>query len=83
MALNPTHEVYFIAWAFDMSGRPVNFYPGKDFEPSDMLIPIKAGKVREFVGEGINIFPSQQVTGGIVVRIQLWESAKKYGNWEK
>jgi hypothetical protein len=71
---NPTNEIYFIAWAWDMSGEKVNQYPGENVNAETVLIPLKAGKLREFIGEGINLFPKRKVTGGIAIRIQLWES---------
>lgn len=71
---HPTHEVYFVAWAWDLSGKPVTLYPGLGVEAKDVLIPLKVGKVREFIGSGINLFPKRKITGGIAVRINLWES---------
>lgn len=75
--LNPTNEIYFLAWTWDLSGQPVNFYPGTISKPEDVIIPIKVGKERMFVGSGINLFPKNEVTGGICVRIQVWESDQK------
>jgi hypothetical protein len=71
---NATNEVYFIAWAWDLSGKPVNQYPGKDTNPEDVIIKMKVGNIRNFMGEGINLFPKRSVSGGIALRIQLWES---------
>lgn len=72
--LNATNNIYFIAWAWDMSGQPINMYPGEGFESKDVLIPMKVGSVREFLGNGIPLFPKRVVKGGIAVRIQIWES---------
>lgn len=72
--LNPTNEIYFVAWAWDLSGQTINQYPGANVNSQDVLIRIKIGTVREFIGQGINLFPKQQVKGGIAIRIQLWES---------
>ena len=71
---NTTNEVYFAAWAWDLSGAPINQYPGASVNSQDVLIPLTVGKVREFIGQGINLFPKRLVKGGIAVRIQLWES---------
>lgn len=68
------NNVYFIAWAWDLSGQPICQYPGEKFDVKNVLIPLKVGKLREFIGEGINLFPKRKTTGGIAIRIQLWES---------
>ena len=81
--LNKTNEVYFIAWAFDLSGMPVNLYPGNNLSYQDVIIPIKSGKLREFIGQGINLFPKRQVVGGITIRIQLWESDQEIRTFGK
>lgn len=78
--LNKTNEIYFLAWAWDLSGEAVNLYPGAGVEPNKVLIPIKVGVIREFFGEGINLFPKRFVKGGIALRIQLWESDEKTRN---
>lgn len=71
------NEIYFVAWAWDLSGEPVYQYPGKDVSVEDVIIPMKSGILREFIGEGINLFPKRLVKGGVGVRIQIWESDKK------
>jgi len=69
-----TNKVYFVAWAWDLSGESVNLYPGSGVEANEVLIPLKVGKLREFIGSGINLFPKRKIKGGIAVRIQIWES---------
>lgn len=81
--LDPNNELYFIAWAWDLSGQNIFQYPGKNVSEQDVQIPIKVGKIREFIGQGINLFPKQMVKGGISIRIQLWESDKKTRNFGK
>lgn len=78
--LNPTNEVYFVAWTWDLSGQPVNLYPDSKFNVQDVIIPLKVGNIREFIGQGINLFPKRRVKGGIAVRIQLWESDQNVRN---
>lgn len=80
---NSTNEVYFVAWAWDLNGTPINQYPGANVNPQDVLIPLRVGKVREFIGQGINLFPKRLVKGGIAVRIQLWESDQDVRNFGK
>jgi hypothetical protein len=81
--LNQSNEIYFVAWAWDLGGQKINQYPGANVNAQDVLIPIKVGKVREFIGQGINLFPKQLVKGGIAVRIQLWESEQNVRNFGK
>lgn len=75
--LQKKNEIYFLAWAWDLSGEPVYEYPGKGAEPGQYVIPIVAGNVREFIGSGILLFPSRVVTAGMGVRIMIWESDQK------
>lgn len=78
----PDNEVYFIAWVWDLSGQPVYQYPGEGVDPESMIFKLKTGDVREFIGDGINLFPKRKVRGGIAVRIQIWESdadARSFG----
>ena len=78
-----TNEVYFIAWAWDLSGKPIVQYPGAGVKPENVLIRLKAGRLREFIGEGINLFPKRKVKGGLAIRIQLWESDQNVRNFGK
>lgn len=80
---NPVNEIYFVAWAWDLSGQPVNYYPGEQVSPEDVIFNIRAVKLREFIGEGINLFPKRKVTGGIAIRIQVWESDGDVRNFGK
>ena len=72
--LNPTNEVYFLSWAWDLSGKPIVQYPGAGATAQDCIIPLGVGKVRELLGAGIVLFPARTITAGLAVRIQLWES---------
>lgn len=81
--LNTTNEIYFFAWAWDLSGMPVNVYPGQNTKSQDVIIPMKVGSVRKFIGQGINLFPKRFVKGGIEIRIQIWESDKEMRNFGK
>jgi len=71
---NPTNEVYFLAWAWDLSGAPVVDYPGATGSPDRCIIPLQVGQVREFLGAGIALFPARKVTAGLALRIMIWES---------
>lgn len=74
--LNKTSDIYFLAWCWDMSGSAATVYPGAAAAPASVLIPMKAGSVREFIGAGAVLFPPRLVTAGLAVRIQIWESAQ-------
>jgi hypothetical protein len=69
-------DIYFLAWAWDLSGQPVAFYPGKVTDKTTCLIPLKGGQSREFIGQGVALFPPRRVAAGIALRIQIWESKK-------
>jgi hypothetical protein len=77
------NNVYFVAWAWDLSGEPIYQYPGTGVEAKDVLIPIKVGKLREFIGAGISLFPKRVVKGGMAVRIQIWESDQQIRTFGK
>jgi hypothetical protein len=71
---NPTNEIYFLAWAWDLSGAPVVDYPGATGSPDRCIIPLQVGQVRQFLGAGIALFPARKVTAGLALRIMIWES---------
>jgi hypothetical protein len=68
------HDVYFVAWAWDYSGKPVVQYPPSEVASGSAAITLSAGEVRQFIGAGVPLFVPRQVTSGIALRIQLWES---------
>jgi hypothetical protein len=67
-------KVYFLSWAWDLSGDPPSVYPGVMAPAS--LIPLRDDETREFIGDGAVLFPARQITAGLAFRIQLWESKK-------
>jgi hypothetical protein len=69
-----TSKVYFLSWAFDLSGNPPFLYPGTIAPAS--LIPLRDEQTREFIGQGAVLFPARPVTAGLTFRMQLWESRK-------
>jgi hypothetical protein len=75
---NRTTNVYFLSWAWDMSGEPIAIYPGQLVPSGDCLIPIRAGERRErkFLGRGPALFMPRRISAGIELRIQIWESKK-------
>jgi hypothetical protein len=69
-----TSKVYFLSWAWDLSGRPPFLYPGGAAPAS--LIPLRDEQTREFIGQGALLFPARPVTAGLAFRMQLWESRR-------
>lgn len=72
---NEENEVFFLAWAWDYSGKSVQIYPEHASKPQEVIIPLVRNKTREFsFGRGIPLFPARHVVGGLAMRIQIWES---------
>lgn len=69
------YDVYFVSWAWDMSGSAPFAHPETGTDPRSILIPMKVGNVREFIGQGVLLHPERKVRGGLAVRIMLWESS--------
>lgn len=74
---NPTNEIYFVSWAWDLSGSAPFMHPATGTAPDSLIIPMKAGHLREFIGAGINLFPARKVVSGLAVRMMIWESDSK------
>lgn len=62
--LNKDNEIYFLAWCWDLSGQPVFQYPAEGSQPESSIFKVRVGKLREFIGEGINLFPARQSLQG-------------------
>jgi len=71
---NPDNEIYFTTIAWDYSGSSPFVYPPKGAKGSDFLIPMKASTKREFIGNGVLIWPSQTVVGALNLVILIYES---------
>ncbi|MGC1851786.1 MAG: hypothetical protein WA687_05035 [Solirubrobacterales bacterium] len=73
-------KVYFLAWGWDLSGEkvqgdsPVFLYPGTVSPDDSTLIPMKGDQEREFLGEGVLLYPARRITAGLSLRLQIWES---------
>jgi len=78
---NATSKIYFLAWAWDISG--LSFYPGPAAAPSSCLIPLKGGEIREFIGSGALLFPPRKITAGLALRMQIWASRGKQRKFGK
>lgn len=71
---NSKNEIYFTSVAWDYSGSSPFVYPPKGAKGSDFLIPMKTNTKREFIGDGINLWPSQNVVGALCLIILVYES---------
>lgn len=69
----PTNKIYFISVAWDYSGQAPVVYPPKGASVSEFIIPIKAHTTRQFVGDGISLWPSQNVVGGLNILLLVYE----------
>lgn len=70
---NQKNEICFTSIVWDYSGNPPFVYPPKGAKGSDFLIPMKAKTTRQFVGNGVSIWPAQAVVGGLNVAILVYE----------
>jgi len=71
---NPQNEIYFIAWTWDLSGNAPYVYPAKSIEPGSWFHRVKKNDSIQFIGEGLNLYPKQEIKGGVGVHIEVWES---------
>lgn len=69
----PTNEIYFTSIAWDYSGQAPIVYPPKGASATDFLIPMKTHTTRQFVGDGIALWPSQNVVGGLNILLFIYE----------
>src|SRR5439155_9779501 len=65
-----TSDIYFLAWTWDFSGEPIVSYPDASATADKVLIPMKGGSIREFLGAGVVLFPARLVKAGIALRMQ-------------
>lgn len=45
LVFRPTSDIYFLAWAWDMSG--LSYYPGEKADPGSCLIALKSGQLMD------------------------------------
>lgn len=73
---NPINEIYFTSIAWDYSGAPPFVYPPKGAQGSDFLIPMRANDTRQFIGDGVALWPAQNVVGALNIVILVYECDK-------
>lgn len=67
-------NVYYLAWCWDLSGQPINVFPGKTSSAEDVMFGLRPGESQRFMGAGSLLFPQRVISGGLVVRLQVWQS---------
>lgn len=72
-----TNDIFFASFAWDYSGSAPIVYPPQGTDPSTFVIPMKKKDTRKFIGDGVGLWPSQWVVGGLNVVIIIFECDKK------
>lgn len=70
------NEIYFTSIAWDYSGNNAIIYPPSGIDLSTLLIKMKKGNKRKFIGNGIQLWPSQTVVGALNIIILVFECDK-------
>lgn len=73
---NPSKQIYFISYAWDLSGQPVEIYPPAvtGLAADTLLLQLREQEVRSFIGDGVTLFQPRKVTAGINLCLHLFES---------
>lgn len=70
-----TNELYMTAICWDLSGQPPRVYPPAEVSAGDLkTYNLKKGERVTFVGDGLQLWPSQPVVGGLYLRFVVMES---------
>jgi hypothetical protein len=71
-----TNEVYLVTVAWDLSGRPPIVYPpaASGLDPARLTRAMRVGDRLELVGDGLAVWPSARVTGGLFANVFVMES---------
>lgn len=70
---NPDNEIYFISTAWDYSGAAPAIWPPRGTDPSQFIFKMKKGTTRKFIGDGVNLWPAQRVTGALNLVLFVYE----------
>lgn len=73
---NTQNEIFFLSWAFDLSGAAPTLHPETGVAPENVMFRITKNQAQTFLGKGALLFPPRPITSGLVVRIQVWEDDK-------
>jgi len=72
--LKPTNQLYFISIAWDYSGQPPFVYPPQKINPASVLIKMKPGNTRDFMGDGVGLWVPRKVIGALNVILLIYEN---------
>ncbi len=75
-----TNQIYFTSIAWDYSGKVPIVYPPKGAIASNFIIPMKAKTTRQFIGDGISLWPSQKVVGALNIVLLIYECDENVRN---
>jgi len=68
------NELYFSAFCWDLSGEPPFIYPPPGVNVGKLTLNMEERQRREFIGDGVLIWPPRKVVGGLYVRLILMEN---------
>lgn len=74
---NKSNEIYFVAFAWDYSGRRPKVFPYTTLDPSEYVLRMKKGQTRDFMGDGVALWPARRVSGALNVIIMVYESDRE------
>lgn len=67
-------NLYIFTIAWDLSNKPISYFPDPLSEKNRNMFNIGAGQTVEFPDRGLPLFPKGKVNGGIAYKIMLLES---------
>lgn len=70
-----TNELYLSAVVWDLSGKPPRVFPPEQISDQDARVyRLTDGQTVNFVGDGLQLWPAERITGGLYVRLVVMES---------
>lgn len=67
-------HIYFVAINWDYSGAKPMMYPQAETATNLVANTLKPGDSTNFIGDGIELYPSSKITGGLNIAIFVFES---------
>jgi hypothetical protein len=69
------NELYVVGVAWDLSGAPPVVLPPAQVSAGDLkTYNLEKNEIVKFVGDGLNLWPSRKIKGGLYVRLVVMES---------
>jgi hypothetical protein len=75
------NNLYAFTVAWDLSNKPISYFPDPLSEKNRNMFTIGAGQTIEFPDRGLPLFPKGKVNGGIAYKIMLLESDQNSMNF--